>query len=95
MALSAHEREIFEELVGHWAEDEERRRARHLLRLALVGFVVDLVLVLLTLSTSVWLAAGAYALMLGSVFVAERSLRVLFPLWWERLGPRPSSARLS
>lgn len=95
MALSAHEREIFEELVGQWAGDEERRKAKQLLRLAVLGFVVDLVLVLATLGTSVWLAAGAYALMLGSLLVGERALRVLAPLWWERLGPRVGRPRTS
>lgn len=84
MQLSAGEHRAFEDLVARLHERDDRERARRTLWLAVVGGVIDIVLVVATLGRSVVLAAASYVLLLASALIAERSLRVLRPEWWNR-----------
>ena len=72
------EREFYESDPGIARELGETTLYRHAwrtIKLALVGFVAGLVLLVLTLSVSFLVAFGGFLIMLGSALVIERNAR--------------------
>lgn len=72
------EREFYEndpEFAREVGETTLYRHSWRSIKLALVGFVAGLVLLVLALSVSVWLAFGGFVVMLVSALVIERNAR--------------------
>ena len=100
MPLSEDEQRILQEIEQHfYANDPEfarevsstsiYRHAGRNLKWATLGFVLGVVLLITTLSRSVWglplLAFAGFMLMLGSAFFFERNLRRMGKAGWQQV----------
>jgi len=96
--LEEIERQFYEEdpkLARSVAEASLRYRFRPRRRLATVGFVIGLIVMLASFTTSAWIAAGGFVVMLGSVGWFAMGLRMdaaggseSFTLWLDRARQR-------
>ena len=99
MPLSEDEQRILQEIEQHfYANDPEfarevgsttiYRHAGRNLKWGALGFVAGIVMLVMTLSTSVWglplLAFAGFMMMLGSAFFFERNLRRMGKAGWEQ-----------
>lgn len=88
MPLSEEEQRILQEIEKSFYDSDPEfagkvgpgaitRQASRRLRLSAAGFVLGLVGLVLTFTTSIFVAFAFFLLMVGSAVVAERSFRVL------------------
>lgn len=86
MPLNEHEQKILEEIERQFYEEDPKlarsvaeaslhSRFRPRRRLATVGFVVGLIVMLASFTTSAWIAAGGFVIMLASAGWFTMSLR--------------------
>lgn len=86
MPLNEDEQRILEEIERQFYEEDPelaksvakaslRTRFRPMRRLAVAGFVVGLVVMVVSFTSSVWIAAGGFVLMLASAAWLATSLR--------------------
>lgn len=106
MPLNEDEQRILEEIERQFYEEDPelarsvakaslRSSSRPYRRLAVAGFVVGLIVMLFSFTSSVWVAAGGFLLMLGSAGWLAMSLRSgsegrseTFESWLERARQR-------
>ncbi len=96
MPLSEHEQRILRQIEQHLEQDPTfatrgYRVARHRLVLLIIGLLGAIVLTVLGLSVSFWVAFGGFLVVLIIAVALEREIRLLAR---ERLGTLPISAWL-